>query len=65
VLLVYGMTLSVLANLFVPHWWATNPLLLIAVSIPVIFVARDRLRRTIGALLALAGSIWLIVLVIR
>ena len=54
-----------LATWVAPHWWATNPLLLIACGLPVIFLARDYIRSTIGILLALAGSIWLVVLAVR
>ena len=65
VLLLYGITLAVLATWVAPHWWATNPLLLIACGLPVIFLARDYIRSTIDILLALAGSIWLVVLAVR
>jgi hypothetical protein len=65
VLFLYGITLSVLANWVVPHWWATTPLFTIAIGLPAIFLGRNYIWRTIGVLLALAGSIWFIFLAVR
>ena len=59
------MTLSVLANGLVPHWWATTPLFTIAISLPAIFLGRNYIGRTFGVLLALAGSIWFVYLAVR
>ena len=47
------------------HWWATDPLLLIATGVPVIFLARHYIGTTIGVLLTLAGFAWLVFLVVR
>jgi hypothetical protein len=64
VLFLYAIALTVLGRVM-SHWWATDPLLLIATGVPVIFLARHYIGTTIGVLLTLAGSVWLVFLVVR
>jgi hypothetical protein len=72
--LVYGVTCSVLANWAAPHWSVTNPLLLIAIGLPLVFPRLVLLSRTdigatrrnvaaiSGVVMVLIGVVWFLAL---
>ena len=64
-ILLYSITLAVLANWAAPRWSTTDPVFLIAVGLPAMLVARNAVGRTVGAVIALTGSIWLLFLAAR
>lgn len=69
--LLYVVTVSALANFVLPDSPATNPLFMIAIGLPMIFVARTYIdaRKYIGVItgvvMALIGVVWLLVLALR
>lgn len=63
--LLYAITVSVIANWAIPYWPPTKPLFLIAIGLPVIFRARNYIWAIIGVAMVLTGVVWLIVLAPR
>jgi len=62
VALAYAVAISVVAVQVIPNWWATNPLMLVAIGLPVIFLARHYWGAISGVVMVLIGVVWLIVL---
>jgi len=63
--LLYGITVSVLANWVLPRTPATTALFTIAIGLPLIFRHRHYLWAIAGVVMVLIGVAWLYVLALR